>query len=414
MIVASIDLMDGRAVQLRQGRDKVLERDDPLELASEFDRYGETAVIDLDAALGRGDNEALIRELCGRTACRVGGGVRSVEAAKRYVSYGATKVIVGTKAFEGDAVNHAFLGELAAAVGRGRVIVAVDARGGEIVTKGWRHATGLDLFEAAGALAPYASELLFTCVEKEGMLGGTDLERVRRLRATVKGNLTVAGGVTTMDEVVTLAGLGVDVQLGMALYTGKIDLAEGFAASLNWKEPLIPTVTCDEAGQVLMLAYTSRDSLEKTFETGRMCYYSRSRQALWTKGETSGHTQELLRIRADCDRDALLATVRQQGVACHTESYSCFGDRRFGLTELHDVVKERIANPEPGSYTATLTDEKVREKVMEEALELVEARTRDELVWEAADVLYFVTVLLAREGIHVDDALRELRRRRRG
>ena len=412
MIIPSIDLMSGQAVQLRQGKEKVLERDNPLELAEEFDRYGQIAVIDLDAAMGKGDNKELIREICSRAECRVGGGIRSVEDAKELVSYGAVKVIIGTKAFENDAVNTAFLEELKERVGRDRLMIAVDALQGEIVTKAWTHKTGMKLFDVLPQIEPYASDLLFTCVEKEGGLQGTDMATIRRLKKKTSCNVTVAGGISTMDDVSTLAAIGLDGQLGMALYTGKIKLIDAFIESLNWKEELIPTITCDASNQVLMLAYSNEESIRNTFESNSMWYYSRSRDELWHKGETSGHTQEFVRMRADCDQDALLATVRQTGAACHKGSYSCFGGRKFSLDQLYEVIRDRFANPVAGSYTATLTHDKVREKVMEEAQEVVEAQTRDEIIWEAADVLYFLTVLLAKKDIGIDTVLNELRRRR--
>jgi len=144
-----------------------------------------------------------------------------------------------------------------------------------------------------------------------------------------------------------------------------------------------------------------------------MHYFSRSRQKLWMKGETSGNIQKMVRLRADCDRDTILAQVVQHNVACHTGSYSCFGSRKFSLQELYEVIRERLTHPQPASYTATLTPEKVREKLLEEAQEVVEAKERDHIIWEAADVLYFLTVLLAREGISLDDVLHELNRRRK-
>jgi phosphoribosyl-ATP pyrophosphohydrolase/phosphoribosyl-AMP cyclohydrolase len=414
MIIPSIDLMDGKAVQLRQGREKVLERDDPLELAEEFGRFGEIAVIDLDAAMGIGSNTEVIRELCKRAECRPGGGIRSVERARELVSYGATKVIVGTTAFENDAINHAFLGEISSAVGRERLMIAVDALSQEIVTQAWKHQTGLDLFAVLPDLQRYASSFLFTCVEREGMLQGTDMETIRRLaEAAPDSSLTVAGGITTQEEVVALARMGLDAQLGMALYTGRLDLVECFIESLNWRSDLLPTVTCDQDGQILMLAYSNKESLRKTFETGSMWYFSRSRDKLWRKGETSGHVQTFVRMRADCDRDALLATVRQRGAACHLGSYSCFGDKRFTLQELSRVVEARLENPTPGSYTATLTPDLVREKLLEEANEVVEAEGRAHITHEAADVLYFLVALLARSGVELDEVMCELRRRRR-
>jgi phosphoribosyl-ATP pyrophosphohydrolase/phosphoribosyl-AMP cyclohydrolase len=414
MIIPSIDLMNGKAVQLRRGREKVLERDDPLELAEEFARFGEIAVIDLDAAMGNGSNTEVIRAFCQRAECRVGGGIRSVERAREMVSYGATRVIVGTTAFENDALNHTFLDEISSAVGPQRLMIAVDALGQEIVTRAWRHRTGLDLFVVLPDLQRYASSFLFTCVEREGMLQGTDMETIGKLAAAAPdSSLTVAGGITSQEEVVALARMGLDAQLGMALYTGRLDLVECFIESLNWRSDLLPTITCDQEGQVLMLAYSSKESLRKTFETGSMWYFSRSRDKLWNKGETSGHVQTFLRMRADCDRDALLARVQQQGTACHLGSYSCFGDKRFTLQELSRVVEARLENPTPGSYTATLTPKLVREKLLEEAHEVVEAQGTKHIVYEAADVLYFLVALLARSGVELEEVICELRRRRR-
>jgi len=413
MVIASIDLMDGKAVQLKQGREKILERENPLQLAREFGRYGEIAVIDLNAALGEGDNRRFIKEICQIAECRVGGGIRSIEQAKEMISYGASKVIIGTKVWEDDAVNQSFLKTLASAVGINHIILAIDSFHGEIVTRGWQHKTGLDLFDVIADIEQYASEFLFTCVEKEGRMQGADMVTIKKLRNMTQIKLTVAGGVSSMEEIVRLAEIGVDVQLGMALYTGKIQIGAAFIESLNWKKKLLPTITRDTAGQVLMLAYSSRTSLKKTFETGQMWYFSRSRNRLWMKGETSENVQRFIRIKADCDRDALLATVRQRGEACHLGNYSCFGDKKFSLNELYDVIRDRLDNPMSGSYTATLTDKRMREKINEEAQEIGDAKGRDEIVWEAADLLYFLTVLLAKNNIELEDVLNELRRRRR-
>lgn len=413
MIIPSIDLMDGKAVQLKQGKEKMLERQDAIGLAREFNKYNEIAVIDLAAAMGRGNHSEIIREICGFADCRVGGGIKDVNRAREVISWGATKIIIGSKAFENDQINYEFLRELTSAIPKQRIVIAVDAFEGEIVTQAWKHRTGLGLFEVVKRLEAYCSEFLYTCVEKEGGLQGTDLETIEKLRQATDLQLTVAGGVTTMDEIRKLAALGADAQLGMAIYTGRMRLDEAFIESLNWQSDLIPTITCDEDGQVLMLAYSSKESLKKTFETGKMWYFSRSRNRLWQKGETSGNVQEMIKIRNDCDSDALLATVRQKGVACHLGDYSCFGDRHFSLNELYDVIKDRFAHSKPESYTATLTDKKVREKLLEEAEEVVIAQSKDEIIWEAADVLYFLTTLLVKSGVAIDDVLNELRRRRR-
>ena len=413
MVVASIDLQGGKAVQLKQGQEPVLERDNPIELAQEFHRYGEIAVIDLDAAMGKGDNKALIRELLKVAPCRVGGGIRTAEEAKELVSLGAGKIIIGSKAFENDQINTEFLQELVEAIGKKRIIIAIDTLHGEIVTRGWKHKTGIKLMDAAAALEQFAGGFLCTCGEKEGMLQGIDMQQFQSLAEATKVKVTAAGGVTTLQDIEALAKLDMDVQLGMALYTGKINLADAFVHSLNWKSELLPVITQDVHGQVLMQAFANREAVKKTLVDGTMCYYSRSRDSLWIKGETSGHYQQLQTLRTDCDRDSLLAIVQQTGVACHTGSYTCYGDRKFSWTELYDVIGERLENPPPGSYTAQLLEgDLLAEKLLEEAQEVIEATEHDHIVWEAADVLYFLTVLMASKNVKISEVLQELRRRR--
>jgi phosphoribosyl-ATP pyrophosphohydrolase/phosphoribosyl-AMP cyclohydrolase len=427
MVIASIDIQNGKVVQLKQGEELILQRDNSGGLAAEFDRYGEVAVIDLDAAMGKGSNLEMIKPLLRKAECRVGGGIRTPEQAKELVSLGARKIIIGSSAFRDPAkkgagaaggefaVNAAFLEAISKKIGRERLIVAVDARGGEIVVDGWKTPTGLDLFEAAKAVEPFAGELLFTCVEREGTMTGIDLAPVRTLRETVSCQITVAGGVSTLAEIEQIAVLGCDVQLGMALYTGKINLADAFKVSLNWKKDpssLLPLIVQSPGGQVLMTGFTDAQALGETFKRGNVCFHSRTRNKLWMKGENSGNILKLIRLRADCDRDALLATAQPAGPVCHTGAWSCFANNRdYSWQFLQDIIAERFRNPAPGSYTATLDDELVREKVMEEAKELCEAKTNDELVWEAADLLYFSTVLMTRAGVTVQEILDELDRR---
>jgi phosphoribosyl-AMP cyclohydrolase / phosphoribosyl-ATP pyrophosphohydrolase len=433
MVIASIDIQNGKVVQLRQGAELVLQRENSLELAVEFDPYGEVAVIDLDAAMGKGSNLEMIKPLLRKAECRVGGGVRTPQQAKELVSLGARKIIVGSGAFrdaakkgagvaDGEfAVNIPFLEAMSKKIGRERLIVAVDARAGEIVVDGWKTPTGLDLIEAARQVEPYAQELLFTCVEREGTMTGIDLAPARKLREAVNCQITVAGGVSTLAEIEEIAALGCDVQLGMALYTGKINLADAFVSSLNWKkgEPplptphsLLPIIVQSTDGQILMTGFTDKEALTETFKRGNVCFHSRTRNKLWMKGETSGNTLKLLRLRADCDRDALLAVAEPAGPVCHTGAWSCFAtDRDYTLQFLQNIVQERFRNPAPGSYTATLDDELVREKIMEEAKELCEAKTHDEIVWEAADLLYFATVLMTKAGVTIDEIFGELDRR---
>jgi phosphoribosylformimino-5-aminoimidazole carboxamide ribotide isomerase len=226
MIIPCIDLMDGKVVQLVQGREKALEGAAPLEMVRRFAAFPEIQVIDLDAAIGKGSNDELVRLLAASAATRVGGGVRTAARARALVEQGARKVIVGTAAFRGDGVNHEVLAEAAAAAGRERLIVALDSMHGRIVVKGWREATNLTAEEVLPQLEPYCSGFLCTYVDKEGMLQGTDLDWFRRLRAATSLELTAAGGITTIEEVKALEAMNVNAALGMAIYTGRLSLEE--------------------------------------------------------------------------------------------------------------------------------------------------------------------------------------------
>ena len=218
MIIPSIDLMDGKAVQLKQGKEKVLERKNVLELAREFSRYGQLAVIDLDAALGKGNNLELIKKICKIAACRVGGGIRTIEKASEILNAGAKKIIIGTKA------TPEFLKQLP----KEKVIVAIDTKDNYVVNKGWTKKTKKTPEEVIKELEDYCSEFLFTNVNKEGLMQGFDLEKVKKLRKLTKNKITVAGGITTIEDIKKLEDLDCNSQIGMALYTGKIKLKEAF------------------------------------------------------------------------------------------------------------------------------------------------------------------------------------------
>jgi len=226
VILPCIDMMDGKVVQLIQGREIALEAASPDEMLRQFSPFPQIQVIDLDAAMGRGSNDAIVRMLASRAVTRVGGGVRTVERAQALIEQGAHRVIVGTSAFAKTGVNHAFLEPLRDAVGRERLIVAVDSKNGRIVVKGWQEATQFTAEEVLRSLEPYCSGFLCTYVDKEGMLEGTDLNWFRRLRAITTLELTAAGGITTMDEVRALLAMDIHVALGMAIYTGRLRLEE--------------------------------------------------------------------------------------------------------------------------------------------------------------------------------------------
>src|ERR1700690_26257 len=225
MILPCIDLMDGKVVQLIQGRDKALEGEAPLEMLRKFAAFPEIQVIDLDAAMDKGENSALVELLASRAKCRIGGGVRTPERARKLIDQGAYRVVVGTAAFT------PVIADIAAAVGPERVLIALDSKQGKIVVKGWQEATDFTAEEVIGRLEPFCGGFLCTYVDKEGMLQGTDLDWFRRLRAATRHELTAAGGITTIQEIQELHKLGIHSALGMAIYTGRLNLED--LAALN-------------------------------------------------------------------------------------------------------------------------------------------------------------------------------------
>ncbi len=224
MLIPSIDLQGGRIVQLVQGERLALATDDVDGWVARF--RGRTAVqlIDLDAAKGAAPNDALVRRICSELPCRVGGGIRSIERAESTLALAATHVIVGSAFFAGGGVDLAFAERLASRIGGDRIIAAVDSRKGRVVIHGWRTTLDISPADAIRQLQPYVGGFLYTHVDREGLMRGTDLEAIGSLAAITHRRITAAGGITTMDEVRYLDAIGVDAVVGMALYTGTLAL----------------------------------------------------------------------------------------------------------------------------------------------------------------------------------------------
>ena len=226
MIIPCIDLMGGKVVQLVQGREKALERDTPDEMLEQFRPFPEIQVIDLDAAMGRGSNDALVEDIAGKTKARVGGGVRTAERGSQLLAQGAHRVIVGTSAFRADGPNTEFLEQIRDRVGRDRLVIALDSKGGRVVVKGWKESTAFTAAEVIRQLEPFCSGFLCTYVDKEGMMQGTDLDWFRTLRDATSHEITAAGGITTMADVHALTDMSIHCAIGMAIYTGRLNLDE--------------------------------------------------------------------------------------------------------------------------------------------------------------------------------------------
>jgi phosphoribosylformimino-5-aminoimidazole carboxamide ribotide isomerase len=224
MLIPSIDLQAGHVVQLVQGERLAIEAPDPEPWIVRFSRFPRVQLIDLDAARGRGDNAALVSSICRRLPCRVGGGIRSVERARAVLDLGAHAVIASSALFRDGAVDAVFARSLAEAVGVDRVIAAVDSRGGRVVIHGWKTPLPITAVEAVRALEPFCGEFLYTHVDTEGLMQGTDLDAILAVRAATSRRVTAAGGITTWEEIDRLDAAGVDAVVGMAIYTGELEL----------------------------------------------------------------------------------------------------------------------------------------------------------------------------------------------
>jgi phosphoribosylformimino-5-aminoimidazole carboxamide ribotide isomerase len=224
MLIPSIDLQNGHVVQLVQGERLAIEAPDPEPWIERFSRFPRVQLIDLDAARGRGDNGAMVADICRRLPCRVGGGIRKIDRAQAALTAGAHAVIVSSALFRDGQVDIDFARSLAEAVGADKVIAAVDSRGGFVAIHGWKTVLGVTAVDAVRALEPYCAEFLYTHVDKEGLMQGTDMDAIMAVRRATVRRLTAAGGITTWNEVDALDAAGVDAVVGMAVYTGQLQL----------------------------------------------------------------------------------------------------------------------------------------------------------------------------------------------
>jgi phosphoribosylformimino-5-aminoimidazole carboxamide ribotide isomerase len=226
VLIPSIDLSDGRIVQLVQGERLAIATGDIDLWIGRLRRYRLVQLIDLDAARGLGTNEALAARVLRELPCRVGGGVRTTSQARALIEVGAREVIVGSALFPDGQPDPSAAERFAAAIGRERLFAAVDSRSGRIVVRGWREQVDIPTVDAVRALDPAVGGFLYTHVDTEGLMQGIDMAAVERVRAAATGRLAAAGGIATLDEVKRLDAMKVDAVVGMALYTGRLNVFE--------------------------------------------------------------------------------------------------------------------------------------------------------------------------------------------
>lgn len=335
----AIDIKDGRCVRLSQGRfDNVkIYSDSPAGMAAHWVELGATFLhlVDLDGAVaGSSVNHEAIRAI-GKTVdipFEIGGGVRTLEGIQTLLGLGARRVIIGTKAVE----DPAFVEEAIRQFGAESIVLGVDARDGKVAVKGWLEDSSRTSKEFCLQMkALGVRTVIYTDISRDGMLCGPNTPSTRRLLEATGLEIIASGGISSMDDLVELKTAGIPgAILGKSLYEGRIDLRRAIQKIQNpsafsefklGPDGLIPVIVQEEeTAEVLMMAYMDEEAYNKTIETGRMTYFSRSRQSLWVKGETSGHFQDVVSLDIDCDKDTLLARVHQTGAACHTGHHSCF------------------------------------------------------------------------------------------
>jgi len=222
MLIPSIDLQQGKVVQLVQGDRRELASDDLAGWIARFSSFPLVQLIDLDSAMGTGHNDDLVRYVCQRLPVQVGGGVRALDRARLWLEAGARRVILGSSLFTNDAVRVDQAEAFSAALGADRLIAAVDSRGGLVTIKGWKVMTTIRAVDAVRALTPHVGAFLYTHVDTEGTLAGLNLDAVTTIAAATSRKVIAAGGIRSMDEVETLDALGIDAVVGMAIYKGVI------------------------------------------------------------------------------------------------------------------------------------------------------------------------------------------------
>jgi phosphoribosylformimino-5-aminoimidazole carboxamide ribotide isomerase len=222
MLIPSIDLQGGRIVQLVQGERLAVASSDINGWVERFAGYARVQLIDLDAAKGMGSNQPIVALICKRLPCQVGGGIRTIENARAMLDMGAHRVILGSALFSQTGVDVEFASAVSETVGAERLIAAVDSRGGRVVVQGWRTQIPMTAVDAVRVLERFVGEFLYTHVDREGLMQGTDLTAIQAIRNATSRRVTAAGGISSQEEIDYLDSIGVDAVVGMALYTGRL------------------------------------------------------------------------------------------------------------------------------------------------------------------------------------------------
>lgn len=444
-VIPCLDVKDGRVVKGVRF-EGLKDQGDPVDAARAYDAQGadELAFLDISATVeGRRTMLDVVERVADQVfiPLTVGGGIASVEHARDLLMAGADKVGVNSAAVR----DPELLTRLATRFGSQCVVLAVDAKrvgaGWEVFTHAGRTSTGKDAVAwCAEGVARGAGELLLTSIDRDGTRSGYDLELLQAVRARVHVPVVASGGAGSTEHFVDAVRAGASAVLAAGLFhERRLSIDEVKRALAHHGVPvrtprraplqlrgtprfdergLLPAILIHAAtGEVLTLAYMNREALERTCASRETWLFSRSRSALWHKGATSGHTQEVVSVALDCDADALVVRVLPRGPACHTGARSCFDhDAGGSVVALDDTLESRARDLPAGSYTTQLLrdDNRRMKKIGEEAAELLRALHvlgDDAVADEAADLLFHVAVALRARGIPFAAALEKLRMR---
>ena len=349
------------------------------------------------------ESHNLLKGICDVAECELMMNSPKLETIRAVLRKGVKRVIIPEKEVE----------DIGQKVSKNIIIVKITLRKTLLLNSNLNNLKA-ELKEIINRVLPYCSELLIDYDKDLIIDESTVLAVIDYISDFTNYPLTFLDAQNKFTEILEKKGINPFVCSSEMFEEN--EMLKIFKSALDFQnlENLIPTIVQDEHNQVLILAFSSQDSLTQALIQKKGIYYSRSRKSIWIKGETSGNYQILNKVRFDCDQDALIFNVRQEGVACHLQRYSCFGNKEFALSDLYEIIQDRILNPVNDSYTSKISkDERlIIEKIKEESNEVINYTDDQNLSWEIADLFYFVMVLMAKKGIKLQDILNELWSRR--
>lgn len=437
-IIPCLDVKDGRVVK---GVNFVALKDigNPVELARFYDQEGADELVFLDISKTQ-DGHAFLLPLIQETAAAitvpltVGGGIKTLDDIQLLLEAGASRVSIGSAAI----ADPEFVKAAVEKFGGHTIVAAIDIQWDDedqafyVYSHGGTKRTDWKAFDWLLECEKYGvGELLITNKNRDGVQNGFDLEFLSEAAKIVDTPIIASGGAGTIEDFVDLfektpvtAGLAASI-----FHNGTVKIADLKTELMAAGIPLVPATGPDFAKgnglisvilqdsctqQVLMNGYMNKEAYQRTLQDNVVWFYSRSKERLWKKGETSRHYQYVDQMSLDCDRDALLVQVTPAGPTCHLNRPSCFEQDYFNLATLFQTVENKVKKPEEGSYTAYLAKEgldKILKKCGEEMTEVVIAAKnadRDELIAETCDLIYHTFVLLAQQGVSLEDINRKL------